>query len=66
MMLNDLMVKRNFWEELLQDSESLIITDDQEKEISEYYNKSFKVLNEEINKLVSRGKNKSTQIFVNM
>lgn len=65
-MLNDLMAKRDFWGELLQGSESLKITDDQEKEIYEYYSKSFKVLNEEINKLVSRGKNKSMQIFVNM
>lgn len=65
-MLNDLMIERNYWEELLQDSEPLKITNDQEKEISEYYKKSFKTLNEDINKLVSRGKNKSMQIFVNM
>lgn len=65
-MLNDLMIERNYWEELLQDSEPLKITNDQEKEISEYYKKSFKILNEDINKLVSRGKNKSMQIFVNM
>ena len=65
-MLNDLMIERNYWEELLQDSEPLKITNDQEKEISGYYKKSFKTLNEDINKLVSRGKNKSMQIFVNM
>lgn len=66
MMLNDLMIERNYWEELLQDSEPLKITNDQEKEASEYYKKSFRKLNEDINKLVSRGKNKSMQIFVNM
>lgn len=65
-MLNDLMIERNYWEELLQDSEPLKITNDQEKEASEYYKKSFRKLNEDINKLVSRGKNKSMQIFVNM
>ena len=65
-MLNDLMIERNYWEELLQDSEPLKITNYQEKEISEYYKKSFRKLNEDINKLVSRGKNKSMQIFVNM
>ena len=65
-MLNDLMIERNYWEELLQDSEPLKIINDQEKEASEYYKKSFRKLNEDINKLVSRGKNKSMQIFVNM
>lgn len=65
-MLNDFMDKRDFLKELLEDSETVYVTNEQEREASEYYKKSFRKLNENINKLVSRGKNKSMQIFVNM
>lgn len=66
MMLNDFMDKRDFLKELLEDSETVYVTNEQERAASEYYKKSFRKLNENINKLVSRGKNKSMQIFVNM